>query len=294
MKKNLQSAFTPRQYMLSRDFEIFYYNDKNPNKVAFHTHDYYEFYFFLEGDVSIQIKREIYPLQFGDIMLIPPGTPHRLVIHDRNVRYRRFVLWISLSYYENLRGLSTDYAYLVRKAAKEKIYIFHNDRIAFNTIQTKIIRLLEEIHTERFGRKTQIPLCVDDLILHLNRVIYEQDHPYGESREAPLSERLPAYIEEHIGEELSLDRLAEVFFVSKYHIAHLFKENLGMSTHRYIMQKRLSLCREALLGGETISAVCASFGFGDYSAFYRAFRKEYGVSPKEFQKEHAGVYRAAD
>ncbi|MCM1156321.1 MAG: AraC family transcriptional regulator [Roseburia sp.] len=294
MKQNLQTPFNPRQYMLSRDFEIYYYNDKNPNKVDFHTHDYYEFYFFLEGAVSIQIEQEIYPLRFGDIMLIPPGTAHRLVIHDRDVRYRRFVFWISLSYYENLCALSDDYAYLMRRAAREKLYIFHNDRISFNTIQTKIIRLLEEIHSERFGKKTQIPLCVDDLILHVNRIIYEQEHPQNRSGETSLYERIPAYIEEHIEEELSLDRLAEVFYVSKYHIAHIFKENLGMSIHQYIMKKRLSLCREALLSKESISSVYTSFGFGDYSSFYRAFRKEYGVSPKEFQKEHTGVYQTTD
>lgn len=283
MKQNLQSTFNPRQYMLSRDFEIYYYNDKNPNKVDFHTHDYYEFYFFLEGDVSIQIGQEIYPLRFGDIMLIPPETAHRLVIHDPDVRYRRFVFWISLAYCESLQAASDDYIYLMRRLAKDKTYIFHNDRISFNTIQTKIIRLLEEIHSERFGKKTQIPLCVNDLILHVNRIIYEQDFPESKCGESSLYERLLAYIEEHIDEELSLDGLAEIFYVSKYHIAHIFKDNLGMSIHQYIMKKRLSLCKEALLGNESISKVYSSFGFGDYSSFYRAFKKEYGISPKDFR-----------
>lgn len=283
MKQNLQSTFNPRQYMLSRDFEIYYYNDKNPNKVDFHTHDYYEFYFFLEGDVSIQIEQEVYPLRFGDIMLIPPGTAHRLVIHDPNIRYRRFVFWISLAYCDSLRAASDDYDYLMRKAVKDKIYIFHNDRISFNTIQTKILRLLEEIHSERFGKKTQIPLCVNDLVLHINRIIYEQDFPESKSGESSLYERLLAYIEEHIDEELSLDGLAEIFYVSKYHIAHIFKDNLGMSIHQYIMKKRLSLCKEALLGNKSISKVYSAFGFGDYSSFYRAFKKEYGISPRDFK-----------
>ena len=119
MKQNLQSTFNPRQYMLSRDFEIYYYNDKTPNKVDYHTHNYYEFYFFLEGDVSIQIDKEIYQIRFGDIMLIPPGTAHRLVIHDENVRYRRFVFWISLAYYESLCASCADYAYVMRKASDD-------------------------------------------------------------------------------------------------------------------------------------------------------------------------------
>ena len=70
MKKKLQTAFTTRQYMLSKDFEIYYYNEKYTSKIEIHTHNYYEFYFFIEGDVQIQIENEIYPLKCGDIILI--------------------------------------------------------------------------------------------------------------------------------------------------------------------------------------------------------------------------------
>ena len=83
--------------------------------------------------------------------------------------------------------------------------------------------------------------------------------------------------------ELSLDLLAKEFFVSKYHIAHVFKDHLGMSIHQYITKKRLALCREALLGHQKIAETIASFGFKDYSSFYRAFKKQYGISPKAFQ-----------
>lgn len=74
MAKNLQTKFSTRQYMLSRDFEIYYYNEPASEKVSIHSHDYYEFYFFLEGDVSIWIEGEQYPLKYGDMVLIPPGS----------------------------------------------------------------------------------------------------------------------------------------------------------------------------------------------------------------------------
>ena len=47
MQKNLQTRFSTRQYMLSRDFELYYYNEHYTSKVDTHTHDYYEFYFFM-------------------------------------------------------------------------------------------------------------------------------------------------------------------------------------------------------------------------------------------------------
>ncbi len=60
MKKQLQTTFSTRQYMLSRDFEIYYYNDTFEDShyygVNSHAHNYYEFYLFLEGNVSMNIE----------------------------------------------------------------------------------------------------------------------------------------------------------------------------------------------------------------------------------------------
>ena len=55
MKKDLFTEFDTRQYMQAGKFELFYYNDMHLSPISFHQHDYYEFYFFLEGDVSYQV-----------------------------------------------------------------------------------------------------------------------------------------------------------------------------------------------------------------------------------------------
>ena len=282
MKNKLQTQFSTRQYMLSKDFEIYYYNDTSSIKVSTHTHNYYEFYFFLEGDISIQIDKKTYPLQYGDILLVPPHIPHRAVIHSFNVPYRRFVFWISQEYCNYLLGLSPDYVYLMQHVSTSGEYIFHTDKITFNTLQAKVLTLIEEMQTKRFGQETQVTLCVNDLLLHLNRLVYEQKHPHRAGDELSLCQNICFYIENHLEEELSLEKLAEEFFVSKYHIAHVFKNNFGISVHQFITKKRLALCKEAILGNTGITKAYQMYGFGDYSNFYRAFKKEYGLSPKEY------------
>lgn len=286
MKKKLQTAFSTRQYMLSRDFELYYYNDRNLKKVDLHTHSYYEFYFFLEGNVSIRFGKEQYELKSGDIVVIPPGVSHQPIIHSADIPYRRFVFWISREFCMHLISLSEDYGYLMNYVAENQTYVFHNDRITFNGIQSRVLALLEELHSSRFARDTQISLCVSDLILHLNRVVYEKTHLEAGRTEQSLYLKILAYIEGHMEEELSLDSLAGVFFVNKYHIAHMFKDNLGISVHQYILKKRLALCRTAILGGGNISEAYLRFGFRDYSSFYRAFKKEYGLSPRDFRDQH--------
>ncbi|MBU3874514.1 AraC family transcriptional regulator [Faecalicatena sp. AGMB00832] len=284
MKKNLQTKFSTRQYMLSQDFEIYYYNDRNlPPHVEMHAHNYYEFYFFLEGNVKIQIQEKQYPLQYGDLILIPPHVHHRAVVEDMDIPYRRFVFWISQEYCNHLLDISPDFVYLQQYVQIRNDYIFHNDRITFNSIQSRILRLIDEQRSDKFGRAPKITLCVDDLILHLNRLVYERNNPQNPHVAESLYQNVIQYIEDHLDENLSLDVLAGEFYVSKYHIAHVFKDNLGLSIHQYITKKRLSACREAIQGGENITQAYQMFGFGDYSSFYRAFKKEYGISPKDCQ-----------
>lgn len=283
MRKRLQTAFQPRQYMLSQDFELFYYEDRVLPKVDIHTHDYYEFYFFLEGNVQIQVGGEMFAVRYGDMMLIPPGLSHRTVIINQDVPYRRFVFWISRDYCNHLLQSSPDYAYIMQYVEIEKRYLFHTDQVAFNAIQSKLLRLLEEMRSQKFGRDAQISICVNDVILSLNRLAYELNTPQKKNTEYVLYRQLEEYIEEHLEEDLSLEILARKFFVSKYHIAHVFKDNIGMSIHQYITKKRLNLCKEAISGGMSITDAYHRFGFGDYSSFYRAFKKEFGISPKDYR-----------
>ena len=177
MQKNLQTRFSTRQYMLSRDFELYYYNEHYTSKVDTHTHDYYEFYFFMEGDVSIEIEGQRYPLRYGDMVVIPPHRRHRAVVHNHAQAYRRFVFWVSREYASRLMELSPAYGYLMQRAEVSGKNVFHSDVITFNATQFKIFQLIEEMQMERFGREARIPLLVNDLILHLNRMVYEEENP---------------------------------------------------------------------------------------------------------------------
>ncbi|MBR3539248.1 MAG: helix-turn-helix domain-containing protein [Eubacterium sp.] len=282
MRDRHSSPYFSRQYMIEENFELYYFTDMHFKNVELHSHDYYEFYFFEEGGVDMEIDGGRYPLNKGDLLIVPPGVSHRAEVLSPELTYSRFVFWISVPFMKHLYDLAEEYRYLPETAERGR-YAFHMDPLSFNQVRGALLALLEEKHTDRFAGTEGLNLSIRSLLLLLTRIVYEQDN-YGQPDLQSRYEILVRYIDMHLAETITLDRIADELYLSKYYLAHLFRAETGMTIHQYITKKRLSACSSAILAGSSIPEACFSNGFRDYSAFYRAFRKEYGISPSEYRR----------
>ena len=88
------------------------------------------------------------------------------------------------------------------------------------------------------------------------------------------------YINENLGEHITLDMLAEQFHIDKFHLCRTFKKFTGYTLNKYINYKRLLLVRELHANGQSLLEASVNAGFNNYSHFYRMYMKEYGNPPK--------------
>lgn len=102
---------------------------------------------------------------------------------------------------------------------------------------------------------------------------------------ASVTEEVLSYIEDHLGQDLSLEEIARELNYSKYYVARAFKENTGMTLHKYIQGRRLSeAARKLAQTRQPILEVAFDAGYSSQQAFTQAFRQEYLCTPREYRR----------
>ncbi len=281
--------FSTRQKMLDADFEIYRYRDSYLSEVELHHHDFYEVYFFLSGSVTYTIESRQYQLKPGDVLLISPLELHQPMIQSDKEPYERVVLWVNSGYLKQLSSGESDLTCCFDLESPRHTNLLRLDAVSVRRLQDMADALIDERASQHFGWDLNSRALLTRIFVELNRQILET--PIGFEVPGEPDGVVPEvlrYINENFNNEISLDSLSEHFFVSKYHLSREFKRLVGTSVYRYIIQKRLIMAKQKMLSGLSPTDVYCNCGFGDYANFYRAFRAEYGISPKEFCDEALG------
>lgn len=276
-------SFNARQEMIHPEYELQYKRDYGLKDVALHHHDFYEIYYLISGDVTYTIDNRICRVMPGDILIIAPKELHQVYIRSEDAPYERYVLWadpemvkrLSSSRCDLLQSLDPDNSGAVRQLRLQSADQKH--------ILALLEMLLSESHENNFGAELQCKSLLTQLLVYINRLaVQEGDYYEAFSSASHLISQVIDYINHHYNENLSLDDLAEQFFVSKYHLSHEFNRQVGTSIYRYIQKKRLQVARQLLSLGGKPNHICSECGFRDYAGFYRAFKSEYGHNPRHF------------
>ena len=271
--------FSQRQNLNNQEFEVFHYRDESLASVGVHHHNCYELYFLVGGPTSYWVEGRTYRLEYGDLLLISPQELHQPLARP-NAVYERLVLWIDRRYLQALGGDEMDLSACFEGEGRGNL--LRPTPVERRRIQDLLEQLTREFYGNGLGDRLYAQGLLLQLMVEVNRLARRGSRPGRPPQETDLVSRVVEHINRHVTEPLTLESLARLFYVSVYHLSHAFTRETGTSIYRYVVLKRLVLAREYLSQGHAPGAVYKLCGFGDYANFYRAFKKEYGVSPSEF------------
>ena len=176
-------------------------------------------------------------------------------------------------------GGSCDLAACFDRAREEFRFVVHP---ADGTGGAQLAALEHAEREDAFGRELLAQSLLFQFLIGLNRAMaddllqYAKPAAYDRKIEAILR-----YLSEHLTEPVSIDDLAARFFVSKYHMMRQFRAQTGYTIHGYLTGKRLMFARAMIAAGTPVLQASEESGFGDYSAFLRAYRKQFGAAPNQ-------------
>lgn len=280
MKNKLSSVWQSSQFMSKQDYEVNLYSDRYFKTVEMHSHDFFEIYCFIRGSVDYIVENGKYHLVPGDILLIPPNFLHQPNIKDPTKTYDRIVLWLSAKYVKRISSEKTDLSTCFEMASKKGAYLVNNNALS-EVVKKELLELINCSTTPSFGSDIIAENHIKNVLAYLGNyyILAPQSRP---AQQGKLVSEAIKFINENLSSPLSLDILAEKLFASKYHVAHLFKEEIGISPHSYIIKKRLLLAKKLIENGQPITEVYQRCGFADYTHFFRSFKNEFGLTPKQY------------
>lgn len=252
------------------------------NPVQLHSHNFYEIIYCRGGsNVEYLVGTDRYRLQRGDIVIIAPGVSHRPLLPEVMTEpYKRYVLWVNALFAKNLTEIfpvlktyDIPRANLVRTAGTR--WEFLGDLFRSG---------VREAEAGTPESETLVVANTITLLSQLHRAI-TQDGSTALSAERPeLLDKILGYVEAHLAEKITLEDVARQFWVSQSTVSQVFRQKMGVSFYHCVTQRRLIGAKTLISEGVLLEDVSTRTGFADYSTFYRAFKKEYGISPRQYRK----------
>lgn len=266
-------TYGKKGYLLE-DFRLFHLQGAQGVKAEYHYHEFCKLLILVSGTGSYSVEGMRYALQPGDIVLVGSRAVHRPEF-DPDAPYERIIVYIDPDF---LRQQSTPDCDLL------DVFSGRHGHVLRSSKQQRLLALAryleQELSSQAFGRVILSTGALLRLLVEIGREqtsSSQHTHPIApsDSRIAQLMD----YIRLHATEDLSIDGLAEHFYMSKYHMMRLFREETGQSIYGYLTQQRLILARTLIAGGMRATEAAFRSGFATYSSFTRAYGKQFGATP---------------
>lgn len=248
-----------------------------------HWHTAMEVIIPLENDYDVSVRETNYHLLPYDILMIPPGEIHTLLAPETGIRN---IYLMDLSFLTQIRGFASIQALMsqsvhITKASHPKIYksvlnqflaiaaeYFRDKEYCEIMIYSMLLKIFAELGYYRTQDRDLFANCRTD-----------KKKEYIQKMNVVLD-----FIDKNYGEDINLDKMADMAGFSKYHFSRLFTQYTGHTFCDYLNLRRIRAA-ESLLSEDnlTITEAAMQSGFSSIATFNRVFKALKGCSPSEYR-----------
>ena len=240
-----------------------------------HWHTYYELELVVRGKGKHVINGVLYPFKEGDVFLLTPSDFHEFELEEEGTTY---LIEIPQSLLPN------EILDFIIQPTGNLIANLDND--SFNMMKDMFLTI-----EKHYQKSSYIDSLISkSLLVSLLSLFVSYTHKGNnikpQSTSVGLGEIL-LYIQKAYRENITLESISALFFISKEHLSRLFKSRIGISLTAYIRKMRLACAAKLVITTNMkITAVSQSCGFNSIATFMRSFKNEYGISPLKMKESH--------
>ena len=268
---------------MKKEYSIEKINFTSPTKEIFKSHDHYVIVLISRGNCYFELENGVVNCDTETAILLKPDTIIRMEYHTDKKPLELLLIRVVPEILEELSDESCDleHGFSFIPLEKAMIHLDTRDTTLMKNITKTILQLSNE--SDAFGHELYQKNMLSVLLILFLRSCIASDHVKLSHRKKEfVMDDVFRYIRANLAGDLSLDILEEQFFVSRHHLCREFKKLTGQTIHSYIVKSRLDLCKKYIEMGKPIKEVYELGGFGSYNHFFRAYKKEYGMTPKEY------------
>lgn len=230
------------------------------------------FFIVLKGSGTLEYDRVSYPLNTGDCVFLDCKKAYC----HRSSENLWTLKWVHF-YGPNMKGIYEKYI------GRGGCPYFHPNNLG--TYEQLLIDLYEIANSTIFIRDMKIFEKLAGLLTLLMEESWSpESNPYGNKRKRNLQD-VKEYLDEHYQEKVSLESLSELFYINKFYLSRIFKEQFGLTLNNYLLQMRITHAKQLLrftnLPIEKIGQQC---GMMDANYFSRMFKNLEGITPGEYRR----------
>lgn len=237
-----------------------------------HIHDFYELYVNLSGDVSFWVENTLYPIRRGDIILTSPNEVHRCVYHNDCV-HEHFCIWIN--------NVPFSSELIKNEFEKNKLIVLPNEE------KENLINYCFSLYKGHTADNDILQFHAVASFFEILNLICNHRKNVSYVRELPENfSKIIDYISCNFNDtNCRTSAICKKFYISKSTLCRHFRHYFQTTPSGYIESKRFSKAKKLLGEGQSVQSACLNSGFSDCSYFIMRFRKKFGVTPYQYQKE---------